>query len=70
MSRSLPTKPLHQPQRPWPLSPPLPRQLLLPPSHRLLLLHATSTTTMGMKETFPAFPAAYHAASSVMKKDM
>ena len=63
-------QPLHQPRRPWLLSPPLLHQPLLPPSHRLPLLHATSTTTMGMKETFPAFLAAYHAASSVVKKDM
>ena len=60
----------HQPQWPWPLSLPLLHQRLLPPSHRLPLLHATSTTTMRMKETFPAFLAACHATSSVMKKDM
>ena len=34
------------PLQPWPLSPLLPQQSLLPPKPHLLLLHATSTTTM------------------------
>ena len=46
---------------PWPLFPPQPQQplqplnRLLPPKPHLPLLHATSTTTMGMKWTFPVF---------------
>ena len=40
--------PLH-PLQPWPLSPLLPQQSLLPPKPHLPLLHATSTTTMAKK---------------------
>ena len=73
MSRSLPTKPLNQLRRPWPLSPPLPRQPLQPTSHRLPLPHATYTTittTRCIISVLPGFNqiVAHHAASSVVKK--